>query len=114
MIPGLALDRRKPRELLVTLRRGPDQHDVALFGQHDEVIAGEHELAVAVSTALPLQLARRGVDAGEDRFVQPVDVAVVQHGLVNLFFIRLFCPDRRASRTDRRFERPRTRAAPWP
>ncbi len=54
------------------LGRGADEHVVAGFGQDDEVAAGDDRLAVAVATALPLQLAGRRVDARQDRFVEAV------------------------------------------
>ena len=58
--------------------RGRDEDELALLGDDDEVAAGEQQLAVPVAPALPLEVARRGVDAREDPLVQTVDEAVVQ------------------------------------
>ena len=62
------------------LGRRPDERQVAVLGQHDQVAAREQHLAVAIASTLPLELARVGVDGGQNRFVQAVDEAVVQHG----------------------------------
>src|SRR5688572_16200557 len=62
MVPGLTFDRRHTEDLLVALRRGTDERQLAPFGQHEDVAAGQHDLSVAVAAALPLEVAGRGVD----------------------------------------------------
>ena len=64
------------------MTRRPRAHErkVAAFGEHDDVAAREHDLAVPVPAALPLDVARRRVEAPEDRLVETVQTAFVQHG----------------------------------
>src|SRR5215203_1685240 len=80
MIPGLALDRREPVELLVALRRRLYEHQLPSFGYDNDVIAGQEGLPVTVAAALPFQIPGCGVDARQNRLVQTVDVALVQEG----------------------------------
>ena len=54
---------------------------------------GQQELAVAVAPALPLLLAGRRVDAGQDGLVEPVDVALVQDGAAEAVLHALVAPD---------------------
>src|SRR5262245_39496637 len=72
VVPGLALQRRVPRQLPELLRRRRDQRQLALLRQHQQqVLVGEQDhLAVAVAFPLPLLLAVREVDAGEDAAVE--------------------------------------------
>ena len=92
VLPSMA---RKPATSSWPVGVGPYQHQVAPLGQYDQVLAGGQELTVAVAAALPHQLAGDGVDAGEDRFVEPVDVAVDQHGAAELVLHPVRLPDRR-------------------
>src|SRR5688572_4989948 len=66
MVPGLAADRLEPRDLLVPIRRGFDEHHLAVFRQHDYMFPREHDLAVAIAAPLPFLLARVRIEAGEN------------------------------------------------
>src|SRR5918993_5836993 len=61
------------------LRIRANECQLTLLREDDEVAAGEHDLAVAVTAALPFQLAIRCIEAGQDRFVETVNESVVQH-----------------------------------
>src|SRR5262245_40793794 len=80
MVPGLAADDREARELVVALRRGTEEREVTVLGEDDEVVADGEDLTVAVAAALPLEIARAGVDAAENALVEAVDVPVDQDG----------------------------------
>ena len=45
VVPGAAVERGEPRQLLVPRECGAHQHDIAPLGQDDDVIAGEQGLA---------------------------------------------------------------------
>ena len=93
-------------------RRRLDQHDVALLRQHDEVIAGEQHLAVAVSSGLPLELARPGIEARENRFVEAVEVPLVQDRARELVLHPRVLPERPVATNVRRRVSARTRRRP--
>src|SRR2546428_4570536 len=59
VVPGLALDRRKPRELPELVRGRRDQRQLTLLRQHQQqvLVGQQEELAAAVASALPLALA---------------------------------------------------------
>src|SRR5258705_11911102 len=65
VIPGLAFDRRYPREFCELVGGGRDKRQLTLLRQHQQqVLVGQQdELAVAVASALPLALAVLEVDA---------------------------------------------------
>ncbi len=92
-VPGLAFEGGEAGDFRELVGSGAHEHEFSAFGDDDEVVAGEQELAVAVAPALPLALACLHVDAGEDAFVQPVDVAVVQDGAIELVLHRVVFPD---------------------
>src|SRR5262245_49821069 len=79
MIPGLALENRETRDLLVPLGRRADEREIAVLGEHDDVAAGEHDLPVAVPSAFPSHVPRRRVEAGENRFIETVDESIVKY-----------------------------------
>src|SRR5688572_22391511 len=78
VVPGLAVYCGEARQLLVPLGAGLDDGDVSLLGQHDELFADQDRLAISVTAALPFLLTGRGVDAGQNRLVESVEVALVQ------------------------------------
>jgi len=55
VLPSMA---GKTRDLLVRRRVGAHERKLALFREDDQVAVGEHDLAVAVTAALPFQIAR--------------------------------------------------------
>src|SRR5713226_6073850 len=59
VVPGLAVERREPRDLRELVGGRPDQRQLTLFRQHQQqvLIGQQDELAVAVAAALPLSLA---------------------------------------------------------
>jgi hypothetical protein len=67
---------------------GAHEHDLTLTSRDDKVAGREERLPVSVAPALPLQLAVRGVDTGEDPRIEPVDEALVMHRALMVFFIR--------------------------
>ena len=75
-------------------RSGADEDDVAGFRQHDDVAAGDDGLTISVAAAFPLQLACRRVDARKDRFVETVEISLVQQRAGELVFHPRVCPDR--------------------
>src|SRR5688572_1737195 len=79
MIPRLAVEEREARHFLMRRWRRAHEREIAAFGQHDEMAARKHHLAVAIAAALPFQNARRRIDARENRFVESIDEAVMQH-----------------------------------
>src|ERR1035438_5880589 len=71
VIPGLAVDRREPRQL-------------PLFRQNQQqvLIGQQNELAVAVASSLPLALAVLEVDAREDAAVEAEGIAIMNDEVV--------------------------------
>ena len=86
VVPGLALDRREPRELRELVGGRRDQRQFAFFRQHQQqvLIGQQDELAVAVASALPLALAVLEVDAREDAAVEAEGMAVVNDEVVEV------------------------------
>src|SRR6266851_1879387 len=93
MIPCLPRDGGKPGHLAITLRRGDHQCDVPVLGEYDQVIAGEQDLAISVAAAFPLLLPGCRVEAGENGFVEPIDMTVVQDGARELVLHSRVEPD---------------------
>src|SRR5262245_66038583 len=79
MIPGLALDRREPRELRELVRGRPDQRQFALLRQRQQqvLVRQKNDLAVTVAPAFPLALAVLKIDAREDAAVEAEGMALV-------------------------------------
>ena len=86
VIPGLALDCRETRELLVLVGGRPDQRKLTVLRQHQQqVLVGQQdELAVAVASALPPARAVFEVDAGEDAGVEAEGMALVNDEVVEM------------------------------
>tara|TARA_Y100000588_G_scaffold375613_1_gene452183 strand:+ start:7404 stop:7724 length:321 start_codon:yes stop_codon:yes gene_type:complete len=61
-----------------------DENQFAGFGLDEYSVTDEQDLAVAVSSALPLPLARGRVEAGEDAVVEAVDETLVDDGIREL------------------------------
>src|SRR5580700_1928834 len=87
MVPGLALDRREPRELSELVGSRLDQRQLTLFRQHHhQVLIGQQDkLAVAVASALPDALAVFEVDAREYAAVEAQGMAIVYHEVVEVW-----------------------------
>ena len=98
VVPGLALDRREPRDLRELVGGRPDQRQFALLRQHQQqVLVGQQdELAMAVASALPLALAVLEVDAREDAAVEAEGMALVNDEVVEVGLQ----PDRRPALFD--------------
>src|ERR1035438_5377357 len=79
-VPRPSLYRGEARQFLVPLRRRAHQHQVALLGCHHQVSASQQQLPIAIAPTLPLQLAGLGVDARQNRFVEAIDVALIEDG----------------------------------
>src|SRR5713226_5656951 len=79
VVPRLALDRGKPRELFELVWSCADERQLTFLRQHQQqVLIGQQEdLAVAVASALPLARAVVEVDAGEDVAVEAEGMAFV-------------------------------------
>src|SRR5450432_1541480 len=79
VVPGLALDRREPRELRELIGGRPDLRQHALLRQHQQqvLVVQQDQLAVAVASALPLALAILEVNAREDAAVEAEGMALV-------------------------------------
>src|SRR5712692_10187875 len=86
VVPGLALDRREPRELGELIGGRLDQRQLTLFRQHQQhvLIGQQDELAVAVASALPGALAVLEVDAREDAAVEAEGMAIVHDEVVEV------------------------------
>src|ERR1017187_3814906 len=86
VVPGLALERREPRELRELIGDRPDQRQLTLFRQHQKqvLIGQQDELAVAVASALPLALAVLEVDAREDAAVEAEGIAIMNDEVVEV------------------------------
>ena len=86
MVPGLALDCRKPCELRELVGGCPDQRQLTLLRQHQEhvLVGQQNELAVAIASALPLALAVLEVDARKDTSVEPEGMALVNDEVVEV------------------------------
>ena len=84
VVPGLALDRRGPRELREPVGGRPDQRQFALLRQHQQqvLVGQEDELAVAVASPFPFARAVLEVDASEDAAVEAVSMALVNDKVV--------------------------------
>src|SRR6516162_6742094 len=78
MVPSLALDGMKSRQLFMSLRIGGQQDGFAGFRNHQEhrLIGKQHNLSSAVAAFLPTSLSRREIDAAEDADVEPIYVAL--------------------------------------
>src|SRR5439155_3414475 len=94
MVPGLPRNRREPRKLLMSVGRGPDKRDVAVFSEHNQMITSKEDLAVPVPAGLPFQLARRRLETGENRLIKPVDVSLMQDRARELVLHPRVLPDR--------------------
>jgi hypothetical protein len=86
VVPGLALDRRDPREFPELVGGRPDQRQIAFFRQHQQqVLVGQQdELAGAVTSALPFALSVLEVDAREYGAVEAEGMAVVNDEIVEV------------------------------
>src|SRR3990172_4745580 len=86
VVPGLALDRREPRELPELVGGRIDERQLPLLRQHQQqaLIAQQEELAVAVASTLPLELAALEVDACEDAAVEAEGMALVNDEVVEV------------------------------
>src|SRR3990172_12634598 len=86
VVPGLALDRREPRELPELVGGRIDERQLTLLRQHEQhvLVGQEDELAVAVASALPLALSVLEVDAGEDAAVEAEGMAFVNDDVVEV------------------------------
>src|SRR5271157_944683 len=86
VVPGLALDRREPRELAELAGVRGDQRQLAFLRQHQQqvLIVQEQELTVAVASAFPLALAVLEVHAGEDAAVEAEGIAIVNYEVVEV------------------------------
>src|SRR5215213_4887533 len=79
VVPGLALDRREPRELRELVGGRLDQRQLTFVRQHEQqVLVGQQdELAGAVVSALPLAFAVFEADTREDAAVEAEGMAIV-------------------------------------
>ena len=86
VIPGLPLDRGKPRQFCELIGGRPDQRQLTLFRQHQQqvLIGQQDELAIAVASALPFPAAVLEVDAREDTAVETEDIAIVDDEVVEV------------------------------
>ncbi|MBI3679171.1 MAG: response regulator transcription factor, partial [Acidobacteria bacterium] len=86
VVPGLALDRRDPRELLELVDGRSDQRQLTLLRHHQQqVLVGQQdELPLAVASALPLALAVLEVDAREYGAVEAEGMAIVNDEVVEV------------------------------
>src|SRR5262245_64363945 len=74
MVRRFSREGGKPRQFLVLLRRCQYDGQIAVAAKHDQLSAGQQYLAVIVTLLFPPPRPRFSVDAGEDVFIQPIDV----------------------------------------
>ena len=86
VVPGLALDRREPRELYELVGGRIDQRQLTFFRHYQQqVLVGQQDdLAVAVASALPLALAVLEVDARENAAVEAVGMTIMNDEVVEV------------------------------
>src|SRR5262249_55009823 len=84
MVPGLAVERLEPPKFLVPLGVGCHQHGRAVLGQHKQqrLVGEQQHLTVTVPALFPAALAGLEIEAAENTSVETVDVAVVNHQVV--------------------------------
>src|SRR5438132_14160166 len=84
VVPGLALDCRKPREFRELIGSCADQRQLTLLREHQQqvLVGQQHELAVAEASALPLALAVLEIDAREDVTVEAEGMTLVNDEVV--------------------------------
>src|SRR5207248_10865644 len=90
---GFAVNRRHAGEFPKLLGSGGDEHELTILGDHDEVVPGQEQLPMSVAAALPLEGARRGVEAGEDALVQTVNEPAMQNRAGLTIFHAVATPD---------------------
>src|SRR6266404_1280447 len=86
VVPGLAFDRRGPRDLFELVRGRRDHRQLAFLRQHQQhVLVGQQdELAVAVASAFPRALAVLEIDAREDAAVKAEGMTIVNDEVVEV------------------------------
>src|SRR5580698_4324254 len=86
MVPGLAVERRKPGKLRKLIGSRPHQRQFTLLRQHQQqaLIGQQHELAIAVAAALPFALAVFKIDAREDASVEAEGITIVNYEVVEI------------------------------
>ena len=86
MVPGLALDRREPRELRELIGCRPHERKLTLLRKHQQqVLVGQQdELAVAIASALPVKVAVLEVDARDAAACESEGMAIVNDEVVEV------------------------------
>ena len=86
VVPGLAAERREPRELRELVGGSPDQGELAFFRQHEQqvLVGQQHELALAIASALPCARAVLEVDGRENAAVEAERVTLVDDEVVEI------------------------------
>jgi len=59
--------------------RSAHQNQFALLGRDHQISSGEKQLTVAVTAALPLHVASFWVETFQNRLVEAVNVALIEH-----------------------------------
>lgn len=83
-IPSSCAQRREPTVFMKFFRRRFDERHFACFELHHERLSSEDQLPVIVPAPLPTPPAGGDFNASQNRFIQAVDVAVMQHHAAEL------------------------------
>lgn len=83
-IPSSRAKRREPAAFMKFFRRRLDERHFARFELHHKRRSGEDQLPVIVTASFPTSPAGGNFDASQNRFIQAIDVPVMQHNAAEL------------------------------